>query len=359
MNRILVYGMTNNLGGIESYLMNEFSLLDPEKAVFDFVVDFPEMSYSEKAEKMGSFIYFIPAKGKKLFSHWVSFYKILKAHPEYKKIYFNVLDAGAAFTMLIPWLMRRKIIVHSHSSNTEKVKLHFLCRPFLNIFAEKRLACSLVASRYMFGEKKADLIPNAIDCSKYLYNKNKRAAMRSSLGIDEHQPVLCFVGRLSREKNIPFMLDVLKETAKIRNDALLVIAGDGNDKDEIIQYAEKTGVAQRLMFLGRRNDVPDILQAADVFLMTSFYEGLSVVAIEAQAAGLPCVFSDGMSEETKINPNVCFVSLSESVENWAAKTLDMANEKRMTDQTLLQKAGYDLSCPNDIQKKLLQYFYES
>ena len=80
MNRILVYGMTANPGGIESYVMNQFSLLDPEKAVFDFIVDFPQMCYDEDVKQKGSLIHFIPAKGKKLLSHWLGFYKVLKQH---------------------------------------------------------------------------------------------------------------------------------------------------------------------------------------------------------------------------------------------------------------------------------------
>lgn len=357
MNRILVYGMTDNLGGIESYVMNEMALLDKSKAAFDFIVDFPEMSYSREATALGSKIHFIPAKGKKLFAHLKAFYKVLKAHPEYKKVYFNILDAGAAFSMLIPWIMGRKIIVHSHSSNTAKMKLHRLCKPFVNLFASKRLACSKVAAEYMFGAKQAVIIPNSIDCEKYLFNENKRTKIREQLNIEENQFVICCVGRLSPEKNLFRLLEIFGEILKKNTNSVLLSVGDGPQKEELKDFANRLGVADKVRFLGRRNDVCDILQACDCFVMTSFFEGLSIVAIEAQASGLPCIFSGGMSVETKLNPNVCFVSLEESSEEWAKAILGFQNEPRVKDVSALQKAGYDRNAPNDAQKELLEYLY--
>lgn len=358
MNRILVYGMTANPGGIESYVMNQFSLLDKEKAVFDFVVDFPEMCYADSVTEMGSKIHFIPAKGKKLFSHWLAFHKILKAHPEYKKVYFNILDAGAVFTMIIPWLMGREIIVHSHNGSTEKMRLHKLCKPFLKVLAKKRYACSKVASQYMFDTTDVDVIPNAIDCEKYKYSASIRNSKRAELGIDENTLAVCFVGRLMYQKNVHFLTKVFAEIQNKKPDSVLLVVGDGEEKEKMISDSTELGIIENVKFLGRRNDVAEILQAADVYVMTSFFEGLSVVAVEAQASGLPCVFSDGMSEETKINDNVNFVSLNESADKWADIVIKAAKQPRHTEQTAIQAAGYDLSCPNDVQKNLLEYLYE-
>lgn len=357
MNRILVYGMTNNPGGIESYLMNEFSLLDREKAVFDFVVDFPQMCYEEKVRAMGSLIHFIPAKGKKLLSHWLSLYKILKQHPEYKKVYFNILDAGAVFSMLVPWLMGRKIIAHSHNGSTGNMKLHLLCKPFLKLIADKKIACSAVASQYMFDSADALIIHNAVDCASYKFNEEKRKEKRKELQISDDTSVMCFVGRLTHQKNVHFLIDVFGKVLEKNKDSLLLVVGDGEEKDKMISGAKNLGIYDNIRFMGRRNDVPDILCASDLFCMTSFYEGLSVVAVEAQASGLPCVFSDGMSEETKINSNVCFVPLNETADFWAEKTEEMKKLGRITDQTALQTAGYDLSAVNQAQTELLEYFY--
>lgn len=358
MNRILVYGMTDNLGGIESYVMNLYSLIDTQKAVFDFVVDFSDMSYRDIAESKGSLIHFIPAKSKDIVNHLKGFYRILKEHPEYKKIYFNVLDAGSAITMFIPWIMGREIIVHSHSSSASNLKMHKFCKPFLNMFAKKRYACSKVAGEHMFYNKSVVLIPNAIDCNKYIFSPERKLVVRQKLGIAEDAFVLGYVGRLSTEKNLFFLLDVFKSVLGKNQNARFVLAGDGEEKNKLLDYAKEIGVCDKVDFLGRRGDIYDVLQAYDVFCMTSIYEGLSFVAIEAQAAGLPCVFSDGMSKETKLNDNVTFVSLQESPGKWADVILEQSQLPRCVNQSALQSAGYDLSCPNEIQKNLLEYFYE-
>lgn len=358
MNRILVYGMTANPGGIESYVMNQFSLLDPEKAVFDFIVDFPQMCYDEDVKQKGSLIHFIPAKGKKLLSHWLGFYKVLKHHPEYKKVYFNILDAGAVFSMLVPWLMGREIIVHSHNGSTEKMRLHNICKPFLKLIAKKRYACSKVAAEYMFDTTDVDVIPNAINCEKYKFNELIRSAKRKELGISDDTLAICFVGRLTYQKNVHFLNKVFHQLIKSKPNTVLLVVGDGEEKEKMIADSKEMGSFENIKFLGKRNDVNEILQATDVFVMTSFFEGLSVVAIEAQASGVSCVFSDRMSKETKINDNVSFVSLDDSAECWAKAILKAAETPRSQTVDKLQKQGYDLGFLNKNQNEFLEYLYE-
>ena len=113
--RILVYGMTNLKGGIESYIMNVYRNLDYSKIIFDFICDFSEIAYYEEIKKNGSKIYFIPSKRKNLFSHLWQFFRILRTHKEYEVVYFNILNASAAVSMIPVKLLRRKIISHSHN----------------------------------------------------------------------------------------------------------------------------------------------------------------------------------------------------------------------------------------------------
>ena len=115
MKRILVYGMTNNPGGIESYLLFMMDKLLGYNIQMDFISDFPTIAYEKELISKGARIYHIPAKGKNLIKHWKEFSKVLKEHPEYETVYFNVLDAGAVFTALAPRLKGRNIIVHSHN----------------------------------------------------------------------------------------------------------------------------------------------------------------------------------------------------------------------------------------------------
>lgn len=209
----------------------------------------------------------------------------------------------------------------------------------------------------MFDSENIDVIPNAIACEKYRFNEEKRQHMRRELGLSEDEFVLCFVGRLSFQKNVRFLIDVFGKALEKNQNSALLIVGAGEERASLISHAEELGISEKIKFLGKRSDVADILQAADVFVMTSLFEGLSVVAVEAQASGLPCVFSDRMSKETKINPNVCFVSLDDGAEHWAKTILEQKNNARIADVTLLRKAGYDLEYANEAQANLLSYFY--
>lgn len=353
----MVYGMTDNPGGIEMYLMNQLRTVDREKIVFDFVTDFPTIAYADEIKSYGSKIYYIPAKSKSLFGHLNQMYKILRSHPEYKKVYFNILDAGAAITEVVPWLLRRKVVTHSHNGNTDKIKLHKLCRPFLNLFTNKRYACSGVAAEFMFGKKRAEIIPNMIDAEKYSFSENKRAAKRKELGI-ENKFVVCHVGRLSPQKNPFGLIDIFKEVLKETENSVLLSVGSGEIADDVHNYAKEKGVYENILFLGRRNDIDCLLSASDVFLLPSFYEGLPIVAVEAQASGLPCVLSDCISPEAAITGNVKFLSLKEPASEWADVITRYKDFKRADMRSDVAKAGYDISYPSSAEKDLRSYFEE-
>lgn len=352
--RILVYGMTDNPGGIETYLMNQLRGLDREKVIFDFVTDFPTMTYADEATALGAKIYHIPAKSKGLFAHMKAMAAILRAHPEYKKVYFNILDAGAAFTEAVPWVMRRTVITHSHNGSTDKLRLHRLCRPFLNLFTKKRFACSALAATYMFGKRKATVIPNMISAADYAYCPSARQSTRDALGIDENF-VVCHIGRLSHQKNPLGVLDIFEEVYKKDPTALLLSVGTGEMEQEVHAYAEKKNLDRAVRFLGKRSDIAAILQAADVFLLPSFYEGLPIVAIEAQAAGLPLILSDAVSKESAITENVRFLSLADPPSVWADAILDCKHFERMPTGEDIAKAGYDRAHPSAAESELRRY----
>ena len=358
MNRVLVYGMTNNPGGIETYLRNLFRLVNPTKVILDFVVDFPEMCYAGEFQNEGARIFYISAKSQGIWKQWKELYKILKQNPEYRYIYFNILDAGAAITMVVPWLLGKKIIVHSHNNNTEKIKLHRICRPFLNFFSSMRFACSKSAAFYMYGNqygKKAQIIPNAIDCKRYQWNPSTRLLKREELGIGGEY-VICHVGRLSKQKNVKKLLDIFSYIHEKERSAVLLSIGDGESRDEILEYAKSLNLMDKILFLGRRYDVPELLQAADVFVFPSLYEGFGIVAIEAQAAGLPCVLSDRVPREVQVTQDVIFLGLDEPLERWANKIMKYKYHIRKNTRDRLIEAGYDIEYPGQAQIRLMELF---
>ncbi|MBR4072551.1 MAG: glycosyltransferase [Clostridia bacterium] len=353
MKKILVYGMTDNPGGIETYLINLSERLKG-RIIFDYVTDFPEIAHKDIIASAGSKVFYIPPKGKKLFSHLLAFYNILRKHPEYNTVYFNVLDAGCAITELVPFVMGRRIITHSHNSDTDKPRLHKLCKPLLKIISRNNIACSHLAADYMFGKRKnVTVIPNAIDTEKFRFNAIKREEKRKELGVG-NAPVICHIGRLSYQKNPFGMLDIFGEVLKICPEARLLSVGTGEIEGEVHCYAEKIGVGKSVLLLGKRQDIPELLMAADVFFLPSFYEGLPIVAVEAQAAGLKCVLSDSITGEVDLTGDILFLSLSDTKEKWANAILSAAKEGHNDNTEEIKSAGYDLKSCEKSDLRLLE-----
>lgn len=352
--RILVYGMTCGAGGIEAYIMNVYRSLDREKLIFDFVTDFPTMAYEEEVIEKGSYVYKIPAKGKNPIRQLWALGKILRLHKEYNTVYFNILDAGAAFTMLGPFIHRRKIVVHSHNSSSNNMKLHRKMQKLLLFLADDKLACSETAGRYMFGDravenKEITIIPNAINLNKFRFDADIRREQRRRLGISEEQTVILHVGRMMPEKNPMFLLDIAEALVERKEDTLLLYVGWGDMEEEIKSYAKQKGLKENnVNFLGMSNQVPLLMQAADVFLMPSLFEGLPVAGIEAQAADLICFFSDNITKELRITDKVWFMSLGQTADKWAEEILvAVCQSDRRDNFEMMTAAGYNMKAEKD------------
>ncbi len=355
--RILVYGMTDNRGGIESYIMNFYRHIDKEKLTFDFIIDFKEMAYEHEVTAAGSKVLKIHPKSKHPIGHLASFYKILKNHPEYDTVYFNILNASSAYSMVVPFLLRRTIIVHSHNGSNDNMKLHKVFKNLLNFFADKRLACSELAARYMFGDKYVDkgkvtVINNAICVDDFTFNPEERFNKRKELGLCDEFAVL-HVGRMENQKNPMYLLDIFGELLSLEPSAVLIYVGTGSMEDEVKNRAREKGISENIKFLGMRNDVSELMQAADVFLLPSKYEGLPIVAIEAQTSDLQCFLSKNISLEAKITENVHFISIDALPSVWADEIIKFDRSERKSLNMEIEQAGYDIEKETDNLVKIL------
>ena len=214
----------------------------------------------------------------------------------------------------------------------------------MQIFSEstvnQRMSCAQCASEYLFGKRKRKqtvVIHNKIDTEKYLFDQDVRARKRRELGIED-QFVICHVGRLTHQKNPKGVIDILAETVKKDKDVILLSVGTGDMKEEVRQYAKAKHVTERIRFLGVRQDVNEIMQASDVFILPSFYEGLPIVGIEAQASGLPCLFSDCVTRETDITGNCQFLSLDDKA-RWADEIIRCRGMERNNQGQQVMKHG--------------------
>lgn len=320
--KILMIGMGSNTGGVESYIINLIRNVDREKYQFYFLYR-GKIAYEKEVIDLGVQLIPIDVSRHNPIKYIKTFNEIFKKY-KFDVIYYNTCDIMSMDMIMFGKKYGVPIrIIHSHSSYhiNEPNLLHKLtekwCRNNLNNYATKLIACSESAGDWMFEKNNYTIVNNGIKTKKFTFNKTIRNDKRKELEID-NEYVIGFIGRLEREKNLIFLIDVFAEVYKKRNDAILLIVGEGTMKNEMIKRANQHQVLHAIKFLGVRTDVNEIINTMDCFLMTSFFEGLPFVLVEAQTNGLPCVVSTNISKESNINGEVQFISLNETPKHWAS-----------------------------------------
>lgn len=250
-------------------------------------------------------------------------------------------------------------VLHSHLNNSSDKFLHRLRNVPLNAigkhYATDYIACSDDAGRFLFGSRPFTVINNGIPLEQFAYDSESRKLLRSELGIKETDPVVGCVGRLVKQKNFPFAVRVFAKFHEAFPDAKMLILGDGDDREELEGIISSEHLSNVVILAGVREDINKLYSVMDVFFMPSLYEGLPVSAVEAQAAGLPCVYSDNVPRETDITGTGTFLSLDADIDKWT-KTLENAfNRGRLTDNpVLLEQRGYSAKA----NAELLMQHYE-
>lgn len=343
-------------GGLETMLMNYYRHIDRNKVQFDFLVHRQEhFDYDDEIEELGGKIYRLPRLNP--WSH--SYIKALRAffyeHTEYKIVHSHI-DCMSA----IPLKEARRAgipirIAHSHSSNQDKnfkyyLKLYYKSK--ISNYATNLFACSIEAGEWMFGKHSFSVLANAINSEQYIYNEDKRYKVREELGLRDTL-VIGHVGRFSEVKNHTFLVDIFNEIYKKNKAVKLLLVGDGQKFLETKEKVRRLQLTNAVVFTGIRTDVTDVLQAMDVFVLPSLYEGLPVTMIEAQASGLPCVISDKVPIECKKTDLVYQIGLNESVEEWVENILKASKMERKDTSCDIIRAGFDIR----ENAKQLQNFY--
>lgn len=345
-------------GGLETMLMNYYRNIDRSQVQFDFLVhrDF-EADYDSEILELGGKIHRLPVLnpfGKRYLKELDQFFI---NHPEYQIVHSH-LDCLAG----IPLKYAKKNgvpvrIAHAHNSNqTKNLKypIKLFCRRNITGNANHLFACSEEAGKWMFQGAEFDVLHNAIDAEKYSYNSEIRDKVRKQFGFQDHTLVLGHVGRFMPQKNHSFLLDIFQAVLKEKEDSMLLLVGEGELEEEIKKKADQLGIREKVVFTGVRSDVPDLLQAMDVFILPSLYEGLPLVMVEAQAAGLPCLISDMVPEECrKTKGLVVQVPLRASTEKWAKIIMKAGKIKRRNTFEEIKAERFDIK----ENARQLQKFY--
>ena len=358
--RVLNLFTVMDRGGAETMVMNYYRHIDRTKVQFDFLVHREQRgAYDDEIEALGGRIYRMYPIYPQNFARYKRDIRVFfKDHPEYRIIHSHMSELGYfAFKEAAKQGVPIRIC-HAHNAPHG-----FDMKMIMRDYFKKRMMpylthlfmCGVESGRWLYGKENENrfiMLNNAVDASAYTYNPAKRTEMRLQLELTDELAV-GHVGRFNQQKNHPFLLEIFAALLKKEPNAVLLLVGGGTDMQRIQAKAQTLGIAEKVRFLGVRSDVADVMQAMDVFVFPSLYEGLGIALIEAQAAGLPCVVSDTIPHEAYLTDLVDSESLSAPAEKWAEKILAKQAIPRTDRRTEIAAHGFDITT----EAVKLQEFY--
>ncbi len=348
---LMVLGGPMSYGGTEFFLMNYYRNINRDRVQFDFACqgDGPGV-FDDEITEMGGKIFYLPYKTKHPFKYTSKLKKIMIEN-NYKAVH-SQMDAMGCWPLAVAKsagiTMR---IAHSHNTKCQtKNPVKKIMNNFAKIFTRKlathHFACGYDAGVFLFGRKmmeqhKVQIIHNAIELNKYAFSMKKRERLRRKFGIGK-EIVIGHVGQFREQKNHKKIIEIFTYITKTDSNIKLMLVGDGSLKSEIERIAEENNLKEKIIFTGARNDVSDLLNVFDVFLFPSLFEGLSVVAVEVQANGLPMVISDTIADETIITDTIIKVGLEKDASVWKEAVYKSLKFGRKDEMDKLIEAGYDI-----------------
>ena len=329
MKRVLIYGMTQNQGGIESFILNYYRNIDREKLQFDFICNYEgTVAYEKDLVELGARVFRVSPRRKKPIRFRKELKELFEQHSkEWCAVWMNVCILGNIdYLVYAKKYNIEKRIIHSHNSgnmgsNHRGELQHVINKRRIQKYATDFWACSESAAKWFYNSsiiKKVKIINNAIDVSRYSFSARKRAGIREKLGADANTYIIGNIGRLHFQKNQMFSLNVFSKYKENNPNSMLVFVGQGDDEESLRKKSVELGIDKDVVFAGVRSDIDAWLSAFDLFLFPSVFEGLSVVALEAQANGVPVLAAEEVSPDIlKINGNYHTMSLERQDVEWA------------------------------------------
>ena len=341
---IRILQIVNNMqrAGLETVLMNYLRGIDKNKFQFDFLTHrSKEAAYDEEIKKMGGRIYHMPRlypQNYHVYMREMAYF--FDQHPEYRIVHSHI-DAMSYLPLLAAKRAGVPIrIAHSHNTGIDvnyKLPLKLLFKQGIPHVATDFFACGNQAGNFLFNGRPFFLMKNAIEVKRFAFSNIRRSEVRRELGVNENDVLVGTAGRLSYQKNQEFLIDVFAEVVLHRTNMKLFIIGDGEDRKKIERQIHRLNLDRKIKLLGSRQDMDRIYQALDLFVLPSRFEGIPVVGIEAQAAGLPCLFSDVVSGEAIYSNRSIKLPLSKKT--WIS---NMVGFHVIKDRSVGYFGGYDI-----------------
>lgn len=342
------------MGGLETFIMNVYRQIDKSKIQFDFLVHtMEECAFDKEIIELGGSIYKIPSRREGIAKNRFALDEFFKS---YGSVYNIVHQHASSLSYVEPLLSAKRNgikirILHSHSSKQSGSKLNIIAHRWnmlhLGSIATHYFACSDLAARWLFGRKivykrEYTLINNGVSLDKFNYNSHLRYETREKLEISNETKVVGHVGQISYPKNHDFLIEIFKKILLVNKDCILVLVGEGSLKDTISKKIIQEGLSKNIKMLGERSDINNLLNAMDIFVFPSLYEGLPVALVEAQATGLKCIVSSSITRRVNITDLITYYDLMKSPEQWAAETVNSWDYSRKSASTQIKKSEFDI-----------------
>ena len=367
----VVGGMNN--AGLEAFIMNIYRKIDREKIQFDFaVLNKNETYYFEEIKSLGGKIYIQDdpkVVGLKKFEQGL--YKTIQENGPYECVHSHIYYFNGSILKVAKKCNVRVRISHSH--NTKDGKKDGLVRAIYRKYMQKMIlknathtiGCSEEACRALHGDNslnngKSTVLPNAIDLQPYANLSMDKNENRKKAQLPLDIPLIGHIGRFVEEKNHKYLIDIFEAFSKMNPSAKLVLVGDGPLRRDIKKIVDNKKLTDKVLFLGIRKDIPDILGSLDLFVFTSLFEGLGIVVVEAQASGVNCLISDTIPSEVDLNIDLINkLSINEPVEKWTEKMNELIKKDRYKYEQIEDKIidkGYEI---NSLVEKIKELYINS
>ncbi|TDL78993.1 glycosyltransferase [Peribacillus frigoritolerans] len=352
-------------GGVESMLFNYYSHLDRSEVQFDFIVHGDNIGMlEEKFHLYDSKIFHVTPKKVSLWKNILEINKIIK-EGKYDVVHCHQNFSNASTLVLAKMNHVPIRISHAHGSkevNTIKEKVKNQTLRFINSFCTNYFfSCGIKAGKWLHGEKwsiskKNILMNNAIDVDKFSYNFEIRQYYREKYKFGDEK-VLLHVGRFSDEKNHLFMINIIEQLSKRSDNYILLLAGNGPLEGIIKKCVKDKGLTNKVIFLGVRNDISELMNAADIFLLPSKHEGFPVTLVEAQSTGMIVFASNKITKETAITDLINYLPI-EKEDPWVEEIVKSKIEMRNSRRTDVEKGGYSIEVQAQQYQKWLDILFQ-